>query len=138
MSICHHLRVNSELQFRSLSSLNEFANNYSNLFHHWFIAFGYVYSCSQVTQFPNNSTGSGARNSDSYIHKFMNLNQTDVGYFIRQLTLASQYFGFTETDSSTLETFMNARYNVRCQPPIDGELYSICLADDCPLAVLLG
>lgn len=64
----------------------------------------------------------------------MNLNQTDIGYFIEQLTVASKYFGFSEEDAQTLETFMNARYNVRCAPPINGQLYSICFANECPLA----
>lgn len=64
----------------------------------------------------------------------MNLNDTDVGYFINQLALASKYYGFSDEDAGTLENFMNARYNVRCAPSINGQLYSICLADECPLA----
>lgn len=70
----------------------------------------------------------------AYVHKFMNLNQTDIGYFVEQLTLASRYFGFSDEDAQTLDTFMNARYNVRCAPPVNGQLYSICFADECPLA----
>lgn len=64
----------------------------------------------------------------------MNLNQTHVGYFINQLTVASKYFGFSDEDAETLETFMNARYNVRCAPEVNGQLYSICFAEECPLA----
>lgn len=64
----------------------------------------------------------------------MNLNQTDIGYFIEQLTVASKYVGFSDEDAQTLDTFMNARYNVRCAPPVNGQLYSICFADECPLA----
>ncbi|KAG8420850.1 hypothetical protein J3458_002774 [Metarhizium acridum] len=64
----------------------------------------------------------------------MDLNQTEVGYFIEQLISASRYYGFLDTDATTLSTFMNARYNIRCAPPVDGELYSICLANECPLA----
>lgn len=70
----------------------------------------------------------------AYVHKFMNLNQTHIGYFVEQLTLASKYFGFSEEDAETLDTFMNARYAVRCAPPINGQLYSICFAEECPLA----
>ncbi|RFU30252.1 hypothetical protein B7463_g6093, partial [Scytalidium lignicola] len=64
----------------------------------------------------------------------MNLNQTDLGHFIDQLTTSSKYFGFSDTDASTLSTFMNARYNVRCAPPVNGMLDSLCQATECPLA----
>jgi hypothetical protein len=64
----------------------------------------------------------------------MDLNQTHVGYFINQLTVASKYFGFSDEDAETLDTFMNARYNVRCAPAVNGQLYSICFAEECPLA----
>lgn len=64
----------------------------------------------------------------------MNLNQTHIGYFIEQLTLASMVYGFSYEDAQTLSTFMNARYNVRCAPAINGQLFSICFADECPLA----
>ncbi|KAJ6789509.1 hypothetical protein PWT90_07169 [Aphanocladium album] len=106
--------------------------NQNRLFNHWFIAFGYTYGCSLVNKFPR--TGSSSPVGVAYTHKYMNLNHTDVGYFINQLTLASKYFGFSDEDAGTLETFMNARYNVRCAPSINGQLYSICLADECPLA----
>lgn len=64
----------------------------------------------------------------------MDLNQAQVGYFIGQFIAASKYYGFSDADAATLSTFMNARYNIRCSPPVDGQLYSICLAKDCPLA----
>ncbi|KAJ3496363.1 hypothetical protein NLG97_g2719 [Lecanicillium saksenae] len=115
----------------SAVALTNQTNQY-RLFNHWFIAFGYTYGCSLVSKFPR--TGSSSPVGVAYTHKYMNLNQTDVGYFINQLTLASKYYGFSDDDAGTLETFMNARYNVRCGPSINGQLYSICLADECPLA----
>lgn len=105
----------------------------SRLFAHWFTAFGFIYGCSSAPKFPR-TADSGSPLSSAYVHKFMNLNQTDIGYFIEQLTVASKYFGFSDEDAQTLDTFMNARYNVRCAPPINGQLYSICFADECPLA----
>ena len=104
----------------------------SRLFTHWFVAFGYTYGCSEVSKFPR--TGGGGPVGVAYTHKYMDLNETHVGYFINQLTVASKYFGFSEEDAETLETFMNARYNVRCAPAVNGQLYSICFAEDCPLA----
>ncbi|KAL7797470.1 hypothetical protein V8C37DRAFT_276834 [Trichoderma ceciliae] len=112
--------------------LDKSTNQY-RLFTHWFTAFGFVYGCSLAPKFPR-TADSGGPLSISYVHKFMNLNQTHIGYFIEQLTVASKYFGFSDEDAQTLDTFMNARYNVRCAPPINGQLYSICFADECPLA----
>ncbi|GFP55184.1 hypothetical protein TASIC1_0005004200 [Trichoderma asperellum] len=103
------------------------------LFTHWFTAFGFIYGCSFAPKFPR-TADSGGPLSAAYVHKFMNLNQTDIGYFIKELTVASRYFGFSDEDAQTLDTFMNARYNVRCAPPVNGQLYSICFADECPLA----
>lgn len=105
----------------------------SRLFTHWFTAFGFIYGCSLAPKFPRTADAGGPL-SIAYVHKFMNLNQTDIGYFIDQLTVASKYFGFSDEDAKTLDTYMNARYNVRCAPPINGQLYSICFADECPLA----
>lgn len=48
--------------------------------------------------------------------------------------MSSRYYGFSEEDASTLSTFLNSRYNVRCAPSINGQLYSICQAPECPLA----
>ncbi|RFU80895.1 hypothetical protein TARUN_1312 [Trichoderma arundinaceum] len=109
------------------------STNQFRLFTHWFVAFGFVYGCSSAPKFPR-TADSGGPLSMAYVHKFMNLNQTHIGYFIDQLTVASKYFGFSDEDAQTLETYMNARYNVRCAPPINGQLFSICFADECPLA----
>ena len=70
----------------------------------------------------------------------MALNQTHLGHFINQLTLSAAHFGFSVQDSNTLESQMNARYNVRCQPAVTTnpafgpQLFSLCQAETCPLA----
>ncbi|KID93313.1 hypothetical protein MAJ_10722, partial [Metarhizium majus ARSEF 297] len=87
--------------------------------------------CSQYKTFLDSSF---TPLTPAYVHRFMDLNQTEVGYFIEQLIAASKYYGFSDADATTLSTFMNARYNIRCAPPANGELYSICLAKECPLA----
>ncbi|EHK27441.1 uncharacterized protein TRIVIDRAFT_34285 [Trichoderma virens Gv29-8] len=118
----------------SSNSVNiDTSTNQYRLFTHWFTAFGFVYGCSLAPKFPR-TADSGGPLSMAYVHKFMDLNQTHIGYFIEQLTLSSKYFGFSDEDAQTLDTFMNARYNVRCAPAINGQLYSICFADECPLA----
>lgn len=70
----------------------------------------------------------------------MNLNYTDLGHFINQLSIAVQLYGFSEQDSQTLSGGLNNQYNVRCAPAVseNGEvpqLLSLCQAETCPLAV---
>jgi hypothetical protein len=112
---------------------NRFILQNSRLFTHFFAAFGFIFGCTLVQDFPKTNE-SGGPISLAYVHKFMNLNQTDLGHFIDQLTTSSKYFGFSDTDAETLSTYMNAKYNVRCAPPVNGQLNSLCQAPECPLA----
>ncbi len=105
----------------------------SHLFIHFFSAFDSIFSCSLVKSFPKTNE-SGGPISLAYVHKYMNLNQTDLGYFIEQLTTSSKFFGFSDQDADTLSGYMNSKYNVRCAPPVSGQLYSLCQATECPLA----
>ncbi|KAI1189782.1 hypothetical protein F5B17DRAFT_438681 [Nemania serpens] len=111
----------------------EVNSNEYRLFAHFYSAFGRIFGCTLTSGFPK-ANDSGAPIPPAYVHKFMNLNQTHLGHFIDQLIMSSRYYGFSEEDASTLNTFLNSRYNVRCAPPIDGQLYSICQAPECPLA----
>ncbi|KAJ3577784.1 hypothetical protein NPX13_g2781 [Xylaria arbuscula] len=109
------------------------SKNEYRLFAHFYSAFGRIYGCTLTEGFPK-ANDSGNPISPAYVHKFMNLNQTDLGHFIDQLIMSSEYYGFSKDDASTLSTFFNSRYNVRCAPAINGQLYSICQAPECPLA----
>ncbi|GAO15810.1 hypothetical protein UVI_02021260 [Ustilaginoidea virens] len=102
----------------------------STLFSHWYFAFGKIYSCSEYKSFAEAFDPL----NPAYVHKYMDLNQTHIGYFIEQLISASQSFGFSDTDATTLSNYMNSKYNLRCIPPDHDQLTSICLARDCPLA----
>ena len=110
----------------------------SRLFAHFFRAFSFVFGCTQPP--PRIKGETGAPISAAYVHKFMNLNQTHLGHFINQLTLSAVHFGFSVQDSNTLESQMNARYNVRCAPGITTnpafgpQLFSLCQNESCPLA----
>ena len=109
----------------------------SRLFSHWTYAFSRLFGCTQPKPLPPSTTG---WLSLAYVHKFMDLNYTEVGHFIEQLTLSSKYFGFSDQDALTLNTQMNAQYNVRCAPPVTfnaqlgPQLYSLCQDNSCPLA----
>ncbi|KAI0118725.1 hypothetical protein GGR51DRAFT_130652 [Nemania sp. FL0031] len=107
-------------------------SNEDRLFNHFYVAFGRIFGCTLSETFPN-ATQTGQL-SPAYVHKYMNLNQTDLSHFINQLIVSTKYYGFSDDDANTLSTFMNSRYNVRCAPAINGQLYSICQAAECPLA----
>ncbi|MCJ1245335.1 hypothetical protein MMC30_002539 [Trapelia coarctata] len=110
----------------------------NQLFQHFFVAFSYVFGCSSPPK-PPPSNQKGPVNL-AYVHKYMNLNYTDLGHFIDQLTASTTHFGFSDQDSQTLNTKLNSLYNVRCAPPITlnprqgPQLLSLCQADTCPLA----
>ena len=109
----------------------------SRLFQHFFVAFAHIFGCSDP---PPSPPSTGGTPSLAYVHKYMNLNFTDLGHFIDQLTQATVHFGFSAEDSQTLSTNLNSMYNVRCAPPVTTnpaqgpQLYSLCQADTCPLA----
>lgn len=71
----------------------------------------------------------------------MSLEFAEVAYFIDQLTLAAEFYGFSEADAQALNTRMNSLYNSRCAPPITfssqqgPQLLSLCQDPTCPLAV---
>lgn len=111
------------------------------LFTHFFEAFSNIFGCSNFPPAaPTSTSGSNQTLSLAYVHKYMNLNYTDLGYFIDQLCLATTQYGFSEQDSQTLNTNLNSDYNAKCIPPvtlnpaIGPELLSRCQADNCPLA----
>lgn len=119
------------------------ANNYprSRLFAHFFLAFSKIFGCSDPPAPPPSSSHSSGPLSLAYVHKYMDLNYTDLGHFINQLSKATANYGFSDQDSQTLNTDLNGMYNVRCAPPVTSnsaqgpQLLSLCQADTCPLAV---
>ncbi|OAA61331.1 hypothetical protein ISF_05410 [Cordyceps fumosorosea ARSEF 2679] len=105
--------------------------NQYTLFTHWYVAFGRIFGCTKAEEFLNEEYKTLM---PAYVHQFMNLTQTQISYFIRQLSLSSKYHGFSESDASTLDTFMNNKYNNKCAPPQNNSLPSICFHESCPLA----
>lgn len=111
--------------------------NQAHLFGNFFVAFSRVFSCS--FPFPPLPHNDGPINP-AYVHKFMNLEFHQLGYFISQLTQAAQYYGFSQQDAMTISNRLNSFYNVRCAPavtfnPRNGpQLLSLCQNPTCPLA----
>ena len=75
------------------------------------------------------------------VHKFMALDFAEVSYFISQVGLAAASFGVADDDIKAVATALNELFNVKCAPATTviksqgSELQSICIADDCPLAM---
>ena len=74
------------------------------------------------------------------VHKFMDLDTNEVGYFIQQVALAAASFGVAQDDLTVVGTALNTLFNVRCAPPTTvipaqgSLLQSICIDDTCPLS----
>lgn len=114
-----------------IPDIKQGTNQYT-LFTHWYVAFGRIYGCSKAEEFLDKKYRTL---TPAYVHKYMNLQKHEIGYFIHQLILASSHFGFAAQDADTLETLMNSRYNLKCKAAENGTLTSICLNNNCPLAV---
>ncbi|KAJ3486397.1 hypothetical protein NLG97_g6624 [Lecanicillium saksenae] len=113
-----------------MAEIKKDTNQYT-LFTHWYVAFGRIYGCTKVEDFVDKKYRTFM---PAYVHKYMDLDKPKIAYFIRQLILASKYYGFSEADADTLETLMNGRYNIKCAPAEKNMLSSICFAKSCPLA----
>ena len=73
------------------------------------------------------------------VHKFMDLDPYEVGYFIEQVGLSAASFGVSQSDVEYVGMALNKLFNYRCSPnttviPAQGpQQQSICIADTCPL-----
>ncbi|KAF3001747.1 hypothetical protein G7054_g7452 [Neopestalotiopsis clavispora] len=75
------------------------------------------------------------------VHKFMDLNPYEMGYFIEQVAMAAASFGVAEDDLTAVGMALNSLFNYRCSPettviPAQGaQLQSICIDGACPVAM---
>lgn len=74
------------------------------------------------------------------VHKFMDLDPSEMGYFIQQVALSAQSFGVADSDVEGVGMALNSLFNVRCAPPTEAipgdgkQLQSICINEACPVA----
>ncbi|CAK1356001.1 hypothetical protein CB0940_00338 [Cercospora beticola] len=104
---------------------------------HLYQYFAVLLGCSQF----GNSTGQYEGDVSQYsVHKYMGLNNAEVGYFITQVGLAAKSFGVTDDDVTAVGTALTNAFGYRCAPPAaipptaSAELQAICIAEDCPIA----
>lgn len=51
------------------------------------------------------------------VHKFMNLNQYEVGYFIKQVALSAASFGAADADVIAVASALMDLFGYECLPP---------------------
>lgn len=117
---------------------NGMTSNQYFLLTHLYQFFGSLLGCSQ-----QGMSGFSSYNADPSmydVHKFMNLNPAEMGYFITQVGLAAASFGVTQEDATAVGTALNTLFNYRCSPPTvvipaqGAQLQAICIDSSCPVA----
>lgn len=117
---------------------NDTTSNQYFLLTHLYQFFGSLLGCSDygMAGFP----AYGGFASMYQVHKFMDLDVNEVGYFIQQVGLAAESFGVTADDATAVGTALNSLFGYRCAPNTTAiaaqgpQMQSICIADDCPIA----
>jgi hypothetical protein len=75
------------------------------------------------------------------VHKFMDLNTAELGYFIEQVGLAALSFGVDPADLTPIAQALGTLFGQRCAQPVSvlggsvpAELQAICTDDSCSQA----
>ncbi|KAI3335295.1 hypothetical protein F4824DRAFT_501260 [Ustulina deusta] len=108
-------------------------------FTHVYSYFGTFLGCSTLggSEFP----AYAGKASMYEVHKYMDLNAAEMGYFVEQAVKGLVSFGFSKADAQFVNATLDAKFNERCAPaeaiipPSAGpQLQAICIAPDCALA----
>ena len=103
---------------------------------HLYTFFGVLLGCSDIGS-PVLPSYTG-ETSMYEVHKFMALNNSEVGYFIEQVGLSAKSFGVSDKDVKAVGRGLEKVFGKRCAPPenvlgVQGEqkkmnLQAICIA----------
>ncbi|KAH6717777.1 hypothetical protein BKA61DRAFT_475972 [Leptodontidium sp. MPI-SDFR-AT-0119] len=113
-------------------------SNQYMLLTHLYEYFGTLLQCSQQGKTPFDAYAGEA--SQYNVHKFMDLSQAEVTYFIEQVAGSAMSFGVSADDLTPVGTALMTLFGYRCSPPTTvipaqgSQGQSICQAEDCPLA----
>jgi len=125
------------LKMNMPSNGNKGSNQYL-LITHLYEYFGVLLGCTMVGQ-TGYPTYSGS-NSMGDVHRFMDLNPYQLGYFITQVGLSAASFGVATDDVTAVGTALGALFGQRCAPDavvIPGTPaapQAICQDNSCPQA----
>ncbi|KAJ9136887.1 hypothetical protein NKR23_g9480 [Pleurostoma richardsiae] len=113
--------------------------NQDRFYNHVYSYFGTFLGCSDIgsTELP----AYAGKASMYEVHKYMDLNAAEMGFFIDQATRGLLSIGFTSADAQFVNTTLDKTFNKRCAPaapvvPADAgpQLQAICVAADCALS----
>lgn len=115
---------------------NDNTSNQYFLLTHLYSYFGSLLNCSTYGEMDFPAYMGQA--SQFNVHKFMVLDQYQVGYFIEQVGLAAASFGVAAEDVTAVGNALAGAFNVRCSPPTTiiaaqgAQLQEVCAAESCP------
>ncbi|KAL0933633.1 uncharacterized protein CTRU02_210432 [Colletotrichum truncatum] len=103
---------------------------------HLYQFFGALLGCSKygMAGFPSYN----GQASMYQVHKFMALDENELGYFIQQVALAGASFGVAQDDLKAVGTSLSNLFGLRCSPPATAipaqgpQLQAICIENSCP------
>ncbi|KAH8889462.1 hypothetical protein GQ53DRAFT_869866 [Thozetella sp. PMI_491] len=117
---------------------DDMTSNQYFLLTHLYSFFGALLGCSKYGM-----AGFAAYNGQASmynVHKFMDLDAAEVGYFISQVAMAGASLGVANSDLQAVGTALGGLFNVRCGPPTTAipaqgpQLQSICIDSSCALS----
>jgi len=121
---------------KNMPALDDKSRQY-RLLTHLYEYFGVLLGCTKQgnSDFPayNGLASQGS------VHKFMNLNSAQIGYFITQVGLSAQSFGVATDDVMIVGKALGDLFGYRCAPPTvvvpsqGAELQAICQDNSCPI-----
>nr|POE56541.1 hypothetical protein CFP56_33513 [Quercus suber] len=117
---------------------NDTSSAQYKLLTHLYSYFGLLLGCSELGQtgFPAYAGRTGMYD----VHKFMDLDANEVGFFVEQVGLSAASFGVTNDDVTAVGAALNKFFGSKCSPQAQivpsavAEYQAICIADDCPLS----
>ncbi|KAH6972749.1 hypothetical protein BKA56DRAFT_467872, partial [Ilyonectria sp. MPI-CAGE-AT-0026] len=125
---------------RDLKPSNGDTNSAQHIFFtHVYSYFGTFLGCSHIG---SSKLPAYAGKASMYeVHKFMDLNAAEMGFFVDQAVRGLLSIGFTDSDAQFVNNTLDTVFNHRCAPPAavipptaGPQLQAICIAPDCSLS----
>lgn len=105
---------------------------------HLYEFFGTLLGCTQQGMAGFDAYGG---NPSMYsVHKFMDLGEAELTYFITQVALAAKSFGVADADITTVGTALTNAFGMKCAAPVEivkgsgPQAQAICIGTGCPQA----
>ncbi|MCJ1472810.1 hypothetical protein MMC13_001459 [Lambiella insularis] len=107
---------------------------------HLYQFFGVLLGCSLEGTSNSSFPAYSGEGSMYQVHKFMDLNPAEVGYFITQVGLSAASFGVADSDVTAVGMALAELFDYRCSPPAvvvpaqGAQLQAICTNDACSIS----